>query len=259
VLGRFNAFVKSVILRINEARDLGEFDRFAFYDHTKTYIAAPPDTLLLDEKHLREYYIPNVCGVIISTNHKMDGIFLPAEDRRHHVSWSERTMEDERYQGDYFKRLYKWYTYGGLQNVATYLRERDISGFDPKAPPPKTSAFWAIVDANRAPEEPELADALDRLGRPSAITLSDLDSDFLYSELSQWLADRASRRVIPYRLEKVGYVPVRNPEAKDGLWVIAGRRQSIYAKAELALNDQLLAARERRDCKAKRESGYIID
>src|SRR6266851_1914763 len=34
VLGRFNAYLKSVILRISEARDLGEFDRFAFYDHT---------------------------------------------------------------------------------------------------------------------------------------------------------------------------------------------------------------------------------
>jgi hypothetical protein len=30
ILGRFNGFVKSVILRISEARDLGEFDRFAF-------------------------------------------------------------------------------------------------------------------------------------------------------------------------------------------------------------------------------------
>ena len=28
VLGRFNGFLKSVILRVNEARDLGEFDRF---------------------------------------------------------------------------------------------------------------------------------------------------------------------------------------------------------------------------------------
>ena len=35
VLGRFNGFLKSVILRINEARDLGEVDRFAFYDHMK--------------------------------------------------------------------------------------------------------------------------------------------------------------------------------------------------------------------------------
>jgi hypothetical protein len=251
VLGRFNAYVKSVILRINEARDLGEFDRFAFYDHTKSYIAAPPDTLLVDEKHLREYYIPNTCGVIISTNHKTNGIFLSAEDRRHHVSWSERMMEDERYQNDYFKRLWKWYADGGLQNVAAYLKQRDISKFDPKAPPPKTPAFWAIVDANRAPEEPELADALDRIGRPSVITLSDLDDGEMDSELSLWLTDRGSRRVIPYRLEKVGYVPVRNPDAKDGLWVIAGKRQSIYAKAELAPNEQVVAARKRRDRKAK--------
>ena len=43
VLGRFNAFLKSVILRVSEARDLGDVDRFAFYDHTKSLTAAPPD------------------------------------------------------------------------------------------------------------------------------------------------------------------------------------------------------------------------
>ena len=45
VLGRFNGFLKSVILRVSEARDLGEFDRYAFFDHMKAYIAAPPDVL----------------------------------------------------------------------------------------------------------------------------------------------------------------------------------------------------------------------
>ena len=50
VLGRFNGFLKSVILRVSEARDLGEFDRFAFYDHMKAYTAAPPDVLRVDEK-----------------------------------------------------------------------------------------------------------------------------------------------------------------------------------------------------------------
>src|SRR5262245_3925125 len=38
---RFNPFAKSVILRINEAHDLGEADRFKFYDRTKLYTAAP--------------------------------------------------------------------------------------------------------------------------------------------------------------------------------------------------------------------------
>ena len=36
VMGRFNDFLKSVILRISEARDLGEVNRYAFYDHMKT-------------------------------------------------------------------------------------------------------------------------------------------------------------------------------------------------------------------------------
>jgi hypothetical protein len=43
VLGRFNGFLKSIILRVSEARDLGDVDRFAFYDHMKLFTAAPPD------------------------------------------------------------------------------------------------------------------------------------------------------------------------------------------------------------------------
>ena len=54
MLGRFNGFLKSVILRVNEARDLGEADRFKFYEHLKSYTATPPDVLRDDEKNLRE-------------------------------------------------------------------------------------------------------------------------------------------------------------------------------------------------------------
>src|SRR5215208_5703916 len=51
----------------------------------KAYTAAPPDVLRVDEKNLREYSIPNVCGVIITSNHKTNGIHLPADDRRHYL------------------------------------------------------------------------------------------------------------------------------------------------------------------------------
>jgi hypothetical protein len=89
VMGRFNAFLKSVILRVNEVHDLGEYDRFQFYDHMKVYEASPPNTLCVDEKNLREHYVMNVCGVIITTNHKADGIYLTEDDRRHYVAWSD--------------------------------------------------------------------------------------------------------------------------------------------------------------------------
>ena len=39
VCGRFNGFVKSVILRISELRDLGDGNRFDFYEHMKVFTA----------------------------------------------------------------------------------------------------------------------------------------------------------------------------------------------------------------------------
>ena len=83
-----------MILRVNEARDLGDVDRFKFYDHTKIYTASPPDVLRVDEKNLREHYVFNVLGFLITTNHKTDGIYLPADDRRHYVAWSDHTKEE---------------------------------------------------------------------------------------------------------------------------------------------------------------------
>ncbi len=243
ILGRFNGFVKSVILRISEARDLGEFDRFQFYDHLKSYAASPPDMLRVDEKHLREYPIINCCGLIITTNHKTDGIYLPADDRRHFVAWSDRTKEDERFEGDYWNKIWTYYSEGGLQHVAAYLRQRDISGFNPKAPPPKTAAFWTIADANRAPEESELADLLESLGYPKAIPLG-LIQGMAEGDFALWINDRKNRRTIPHRIERCGYTSVRNSGAEDGLWKISGRRQVVYAKTALSLRDQIAAVSE---------------
>jgi hypothetical protein len=241
MMGRFNGFLKSVILRINEARDLGEMNRYQFYDHMKVYIAAPPDVLRIDEKNMREYLIVNVCGITITTNHKADGIYLPADDRRHYVAWSALSLEN--FTADYWNRLWRYYDTGGYEHIAAYLATLDISSFDPKAPPKKTQAFWDIVDANRAPEDAELADVLDHLGKPKAVTLARVtlraDDDF-----KVWLKDRKNRRGIPHRFEQCGYTPVRNDAAKDGLWVIVGKRQVIYALTSLSMRDRMEAARD---------------
>jgi hypothetical protein len=245
VLGRFNGFLKAVILRISEARDLGEHNRFAFYDHMKAYTAAPPDVLRIDEKHLREYAIINCCGVIIitTTNHLTDGIYLPPDDRRHFVAWSALTKEDQHFQNRYWKDLWDWFRDGGSVHVAAYLAQRDLSRFDPKAPPPKTPAFWTIVESSRAPETSEIADAIDKLGKPDALTLIQLQN-VAGGDFGEWLADRKNRRAIPQRLENCGYVPVRNPDVpSEGDWKIGGRRQVVYAKKALPLREQIAAAR----------------
>jgi hypothetical protein len=242
VLGRFNGFLRSVILRVNEARDLGAFDRFAFFDHMKVFIASPPDVLRVDEKNLREHYIPNLCGVVITTNHKTDGIYLPADDRRHMVAWSTLTQGD--FAADYWRKLYRWYANGGNEHVAEYLASVDLTEFDPKAPPPKTQAFWEIANANRAPEDAELADVLDDLGRPDVITLSDVvnRAGLLQPAFAEWLRDRKNRRNIPHRFEDCGYVVVSNPNDTEGRWKMSGVRNTIYGKATLTIRDRLDAA-----------------
>ena len=242
VLGRFNGFAKSVILRINEARDLGDVDRFAFYDHMKVYIAAPPDVIRVDEKNVREYSIRNVCAVIITTNHKADGIFLPADDRRHYVAWSNLIEKD--FCDDYWSSLWGWYENGGIGHVAAYLYELELSEFDPKAPPPKTAAWWDIVAASRAPEDAELADALDRAGNPAVTTLAEIISNAT-PEFAEFLRDRKSSRKIPHRFEACGYVPFRNSDAKDGLWKIGERRQAVYGRAELSYSQQRIVVQQK--------------
>jgi hypothetical protein len=239
LLGRFNGYVKSVILRVSEGRDLGEVDRFKFYDHTKVYTAAPPDVLRVDEKHVREHYVFNVLGFVLTTNHKTDGLYLPADDRRHYVAWSNCTKDD--FKPEYWNEFWTWYDEGGFGHVAAYLNALDISDFNPKAPPPKTPAFWDIVAANSAPEDAELADVVDKLGWPDALTPKHLIA-VATGSAAEWLTDRKSRRAFPHRLERCGYVFVCNPNAKDGYWLIEGARQPVYARVTLSDVDRFKAA-----------------
>ena len=242
LLGRFNGFVKSVILRISEARDLGDMNRYAFYEHMKVYAAAPPDVLRVDEKNIREHAVFNVCGVVMTTNHEADGIYLPPDDRRHFVAWSAMTPAD--FAEGYWRNTYAWYANGGDRHVAAYLARYDLSRFDAKAPPLKTDAFWAIVDANRSSEDAELADLFELCRNPNAVTLDMLieAGTGTMSDLVAWLGDRKNSRVIPHRMKTADYAPFRNPMAKDGLWKIDGRRRVVYVRQELSVRERQAAA-----------------
>jgi hypothetical protein len=258
ILGRFNGYLQSVIMRISEVRDLGEFNRYQFYEHTKAYFAAPPSTLRVDEKNIPEHEVMNCTLAILTTNRLTDGIFLPPDDRRHDVMWSKLTKHD--FTESYWVGIWDWYNTGGDSHVAAYLATLDISKFNPKAPPPQTEAFWAIVDANRAPEEGELQDLLDKLGNPDAVTLQQITNAAGADgrvDIMNWLADRKNRRSIPHRFDAVGYVPVRNEDRETGLWVIADVRQVVYAKKELPLREQIRAATALKD-KADRGDQEIM-
>jgi hypothetical protein len=252
LLESFNPFVKAVVLRMSEAHDLGESERanrYALYERAKIYTAAPPDVLRCNDKYIRHFYVPNVLGLVVTTNHKSDGVYLPSDDRRHFIAWSHCTKEQ--FNAEYFNKLWRWLLWeGGNEHVAAYLAERDLSAFNPCALPRQTAAFFDIVVASQAPEDAELADVLDdmerdELGqskRPNVCSmLSILTSP--HGASLEWLLDRRHRRSIPYRMERCGYIACRNPDADDGLWRINGRRQTLYVKASLSPEQRTQASR----------------
>jgi hypothetical protein len=145
------------------------------------------------------------------------------------------------FEDGYFKGLYHWFESGGDNHVAAYLAKLDISAFDAKAPPPQTPAFWAIADAGCAPEDAELADALDALGRPAAVILDQI-GEVAEDGFKIWLGDRKNSRQIPYRMEACGYVQVRRMGG-DGRWVMAGKRRVVYALSTLSAQAQQEAAK----------------
>jgi hypothetical protein len=247
LVAKNNDFLQTIILRVNEARDVGEqgtVDRYRLYDHIKDTLTSPPSTLRVNIKYIPEFEIMKCLGMVITTNHR-DAFYLPADDRRVFVAFSERRGEE--FPAGYWNRFWGWYqTGGGFEHVAAYLFTHNLSNFDPKAEPPKTDAFWTMVSMDRAGEHGEIADAIDRLKdkdgqRPDALTLDQLSA---VAPALESLRDRFKRTRIRRRLEDNGYVVVINPDAKksDGLWTIKGRRQTIYARIELNLKQRLTAA-----------------
>jgi hypothetical protein len=244
LISQYNPHVKCVVLHVNEARDLGDsgrFDRYAFYECTKTYAATPPDAIGCSDKWVRRFYVLNVHGMVITTNHKTDGIYLDPGDRRHYVAWSN--AEKENFSEEYWLKLWDWLLRaGGAEHVAAYLKQRDLSNFNAHAPPPLTDAFFEIINANRAPEDIELADALDELGRPDICSVATIATAACAAVLD-WLLERKARRSIPYRLERCGYVFCRNPNAKDGRWTVNKKGQTLYVKATLSPEQRSRAVR----------------
>jgi hypothetical protein len=103
------------------------------------------------------------------------------------------------------------------------------------------------VQAGESPESGELRDVIEVLQTPKVLTVETLVKGAMtlgLGPLIDELRDRKNRRSMPYKLERVGYVPVRNPDADDGLFKIAERRQVVYANKRLTLAEQIRSVRQ---------------
>ncbi len=238
LFGRFNGYVKSVILRVSEVRS-NEQTPHELYERTKTLIAAPPDVHRVDEKNIAEHAVMNVTGVIFTTNHLTNGLFLPPEDRRHFVMWSRVTKAEMQ---QHCVDLWEWYKTGGLANVVCYLRTVNIDDFDPKAPPPQTDAWRTIVSSGRNVDSDDFAGALQDLGRPAVVTAAQLLTAMPEGTLGRvTLLNPGQRAHLKHRLADCGYARHDNPTADGGRWRFGSEKVTVYARTD-ATAEQIRAA-----------------
>jgi hypothetical protein len=242
MVGNFKPFLKAVILRLNEGRDIGSA-KYKLYEEIKLITAAPPEMLEVNEKHLKQYYIPNVLALIITTNYKTGGMYLPANDTRHYVAWSPLSQTPE--QTKRCRDLHRWYEAGAhaFEHIAAYLMGVNLSVFPAKEPPPLTPAFHEMAASGGTAELFELADLIERAGNQSVITVSQIKA-LASKDLAEFIKKSASQLV--HRMAECGYTPVRNPRLKTEVfrWKINGVRTVVYGRKTLHENDRVKAAED---------------
>lgn len=148
VMSQWGYAIESEVMILNELRQPNHYDRLALENHLKPMIAAPPEFLQVNRKGLHPYPALNRMFVVAFSNERMP-IALSSEDRRWFVAWSTapRMTDDEG------RALWEWYKADGFGAVAAYLRERNVSRFNPGASPPMTVAKASLIDLSMSPAE----------------------------------------------------------------------------------------------------------
>ena len=130
--------LESEILIINELKEPDAATRRQLANQLKPIIAAPPEMLPINRKGLHPYMMANRLFVLAFSNDPVP-ISLASQDRRWFCVWSSA----ERMDSNKASAMWKWYRAGGFAAIAANLKKRDVSKFNPAAPP-----MWTEFKAN---------------------------------------------------------------------------------------------------------------
>ena len=224
----FNEYASATLVRINEAANLHEMSKWAFNERTKVLIAGSPDYCRINPKYGQKYAVKMYCGVIITTNHLANGIYIPEDDRRYDVidcaTMDEMGLKDEKVRRVYFSDLWEWFYKGGDAHVAACLHDRDISKFNASNGQRKTAAHKTLVASGMSGDE-WLDDILEGLGYPTALRI-----DLVVTKaVATGENEKDVRRKLSNALSRAGY-GLHNSGRPDGRWKIGGKLVSVYAK-----------------------------
>jgi hypothetical protein len=147
--------LESEILIINELKEPDARERRALANKLKPIIAAPPDTLPINRKGLHPYDMVNRMFVLAFSNDPVP-ISLASQDRRWFCIWSHADRMNPREAAS----MWKWYKSGGYQDIAGWLQRRDVSAFNPAAPPMMTEFKMNLIEQGMTIAESFICDMI---------------------------------------------------------------------------------------------------
>lgn len=212
----YRPWLQTLMLVIDEARaSKDEYHASSMYNILKPLIAAPPDTLALNDKFKNMRHVVNCMRVFITTNDRM-AMFIPEEDRRYFIMHSPLRIDWflEEHGPSYFNDLFGWFAAGGTEDVAAWLASRDLQHFNPKAPPAKTDSWAAVVGSWGMGEDDPIDGAIEALGRPTVVFSSELAA-VQFDGREEVVALVKSPRKLQHRMERAGYLVVPRPRDQD--------------------------------------------
>jgi len=232
----FNEYAASVLVRVSEAANLHDMNKWAFNERMKVLIAGTPDHIQINPKYGQKYSVRMHCGVIITTNHLSTGIYIPSDDRRYDVIECATKMEmgltNDAESREYFGELWDWFYEGGASHVAALLNERNISRFSASNGQRKTEAHGNVVSSNMNSDH-WLLDALDELDSPKVVR-----SDAIISTVTKegMAVKEIAVKLLPAML-RAGYQPFRNHARKDGRWKLGTKLVTVYVAGQAPRNE----------------------
>jgi hypothetical protein len=161
---QFKPFFRSLVVIVDETHSNEEMKTTDFYNTLKPMLAAPPEYLPMNDKFQPIRYVANVMRFFITTNDKLS-IYIPEDDRRMFVidCYRQSNWHIDEGKPDYFKDLFNWFSNeDGFAHISAWLRARDISQFNPKAPPEFTAGKDVIRGSWGEPDD-AIAYALAKL------------------------------------------------------------------------------------------------
>lgn len=147
--------LESEILIINELKEPDAAARRQLANQLKPIIAAPPEMLPINRKGLHPYMMANRLFVLAFSNDPVP-ISLASQDRRWFCVWSTAPRMDAAKA----KKIWDWYKSGGFDQIAKWLCERDISKFNPSAPPAMTEFKMNLVEHGMSMAESYLVEMM---------------------------------------------------------------------------------------------------